>query len=74
MLHKALSLGFKAFFSNKSPGYHKSTWQVVEAEQAAVPGCVVAWRGGGASGAVPSSGNKVRLCLLLKCGGEISAS
>lgn len=27
-----------------------------------------------ASSAVPSSGNKVRLCLLLKCGGEISAS
>lgn len=40
VLHKALPLEFKAFFSNKSPGYHESTWQAVEPKQAAVPGCL----------------------------------
>lgn len=34
----------------------------------------VAWGGGGSQQTLPGSGNKVRLCLLLKCRGEISAS
>lgn len=38
---EALPLGFKVFFSNKSPGYHESTWQAAESKQAAVPGCLV---------------------------------
>lgn len=74
---KLCLLGLKPFFSNKSPGYHESTWQAAEPKQAAVPGCLALWlgeEGERASGAVPSSGNKVRLCLLLKCRGEISAS
>lgn len=77
VLHEALPLGFKAFCSNKSPGYHEGTWQAAEPWQAAVPGCLALWlgeEGKRASGALPSSGNKVRLCLLLKCRGEISAS